>query len=380
LLLDHILSHEPEARCAFECFATKDNMIIGGEMRVKDRSIIDHKILEQKIREHLKYIGHNDDGFNWKNVPIKFIFHDQSQDIAIGVDSASNKDEGAGDQGIMFGYACSETENFMPSAIYYSHKILENIWNISKNPSKYSHLYNDELLKIISNLGPDAKSQVSVKYSDDGNIISVDSVTISIQHKQDVSISQIKNALIPLIQNSISPYKIPQNDRIFINPTGKFVIGGPVSDTGLTGRKIIVDSYGGYAPHGGGAFSGKDPTKVDRSAAYIARYLAKNIVASGLGTKCLIQLSYVIGISYPISIFIDFLGTKQSPHTNEQIVDCIRKLVDLSPRGIRTYLKLNNPIYLKTSTFGHFGREPDDKGHFSWERLDLVEKIKQNLI
>lgn len=364
LLLDHVLSHEPDARCAFECFATKDNMIIGGEVRVRDVSIVLHSVLEQKIREHLKYIGHTTQGFLWSNVPIKFIFHEQSTDIAIGVDENEGKDEGAGDQGIMFGYACNETQNFLPASIHYSHRILEAIWDAGKSGK-------------IKNLGPDAKSQVSLLYNNDGTIAGVDSVTLSIQHHESLSLSDVKAAVLPIIASVLPNNQLPSNQRIFINPTGRFTIGGPVSDAGLTGRKIIVDTYGGHAPHGGGAFSGKDPTKVDRSAAYIARYLAKNIVAAGLADKCVIQLSYVIGVSYPISVFIDFYGTKKTTASNDEIVAFLRSKVNLTPKGIRTYLGLNKPIYLKTATFGHFGRDYDPKtGHFSWEKLDLTPELK----
>jgi S-adenosylmethionine synthetase len=362
LLLDHIIANEPDARGAFECFATKNVLIVGGECRVQDLSILNRDVLSKKIREHIKYIGYDKDGFNWSDVDIQFIFHEQSPDIAMGVDETAQKPEGAGDQGIMFGYACDETPQFMPSAIYYAHKILETIWDLGKQG------------KII-NLGPDAKSQVSLVYSDSGEVIETDSVTLSIQHPQDVSISEIRKTVIPIIESILPSKKLPSPERIFVNPTGNFVIGGPPSDTGLTGRKIIVDTYGGYAPHGGGAFSGKDPTKVDRSAAYMARFLAKNIVASGLAKKCTIQLSYVIRISYPISIFMDCAGTLKQGVRNQDVINFIKNNIDLTPKGIRTFLKLNRPIYLKTATFGHFGREAKD-GFFTWEELSLVDKIK----
>jgi S-adenosylmethionine synthetase len=362
LLLDHILSYEPNARGAFECFATNNKLIVGGECRVKDWGILEHALLEKKIREHIKYIGYDDDGFRWSDVNIEFIFHKQSPDIAMGVDESAEKPEGAGDQGIMFGYACTETPHYMPSAIYYSHKILETIWDLSKAG------------KIIP-LGPDAKSQVSLVYSDAGEVLEADSVTLSIQHPAATSVPEIRKTIIPIIESILPSKKLPSPERIFINPTGKFVIGGPVSDTGLTGRKIIVDTYGGYAPHGGGAFSGKDPTKVDRSAAYMARFLAKNIVASGLASKCTIQLSFVIGISYPTSIFIDCHNTLKQGIKTQDIINFIKTNTDLTPKGIRTFLKLNNPIYLKTATFGHFGRQPHN-GYFTWEELSLVSKIK----
>lgn len=361
LILDHILSYEPDARGAFECFATKDRLIVGGECRVKNWDIVEHVVLGEKIRNYIQYIGYNSEGFRYRDVYLDFLFHKQSPDIAIGVDETNDKPEGAGDQGIMFGYACTETPQYMPSAIYYSHKILETIWDLSK-------------AGMMIPLGPDAKSQVSLVYNDEGKVEAVDSVTISIQHAENISIPRIKNALLPIIK-AVLPFNLPSDDRIFINPTGKFTIGGPVSDTGLTGRKIIVDTYGGYAPHGGGAFSGKDPTKVDRSGAYMARFLAKNIVASGIASKCTIQLSYVIGVSYPISINIDFANTLNSNITTQDVIDFIKNNVDLSPKGIRTFLKLNNPIYLKTATFGHFGREAKD-GFFTWEELSLVDKIK----
>jgi S-adenosylmethionine synthetase len=347
-LLDFVLTKDPFARCAFEALVTKDNVIIAGETKINNFTLTVADI-EEVVRGILQKIGHESDGFHFRDVEIKNLVHRQSPDIAIGVDEAKGKEEGAGDQGIMFGYACKETEELMPASIHYAHKILQNIWNSG-------------LLK--KGLGVDAKSQVSLIY-ENGIPTGCYSVTVSIQHKEDISLKQVREMIIPMIAISLPKGWMPTEDKIYINPTGRFVIGGPVSDTGLTGRKIIVDTYGGSAPHGGGAFSGKDPTKVDRSAAYMARFIAKNVVDANLAEKCLIQLSYVIGISKPISIYVNTYNTGKV--SDYEISEMITKKLDLSPKGIRTLLDLNRPIYLPTASFGHFGR----KG-FTWEETGVI--------
>lgn len=348
-LLDAVLSRDPFARCAFESFVTKDNVIIGGETKINGYNLTIADV-EDVIRKTLENIGHKNAGFHFRDVEIKNLIHRQSPDIAMGVDEAEGKEEGAGDQGIMFGYACTETSELMPAAIHYAHKILENIWNSGL---------------LEKGLGVDAKSQVSLIY-ENGMPIGCYSVTVSIQHKEEISLKQVREMVLPVIEATLPKGWLPSEDKIYINPTGRFVIGGPVSDTGLTGRKIIVDTYGGAAPHGGGAFSGKDPTKVDRSAAYIARYIAKNIVSAGFAEKCTVQLSYVIGISKPVSIYVNFHGTGKISEI--EITKMINEKLDLSPKGIRTKLKLNRPIYLPTSSFGHFGRRGNS---FTWEETDL---------
>lgn len=347
-LLDFALSKDKFARCAFEAFATKDNIIIGGETKTNGYNLNTGDV-EEIIRGTIKDIGHNYDGFNFKDVKITNLIHRQSPDIAAGVDEANGKEEGAGDQGIMFGYACLETENLMPAAHFYANKILKDIWQSGV---------------LQKGLGPDAKSQVSLVY-EDGMPVACHAVTVSIQHKEDISLQQVRDIIVPIITKALPNGWMPSEENIFINPTGRFVIGGPVSDTGLTGRKIIVDTYGGAAPHGGGAFSGKDPTKVDRSAAYIARYIAKNIVFKGYAKRCTVQLSYVIGVSKPTSIYINNHST--GIVHEQDLIKLIEERLDLSPKGIRTKLDLNRPIYMPTSSFGHFGREG-----FSWENTDLL--------
>ena len=359
MVVDSYLSKDPEARVACETLTTTNKVILAGETRGPK---INKEELINKVRNCIKDIGYDQKGFSWKNAHIETFLHEQSADIAMGVDSKNNKDEGAGDQGIMFGYACKETEELMPAPIYFSHKILRLIAADRKNGS-------------LKGIEPDSKSQVSMLYEND-KPVKVTSVVISTQHSKDLNQSQVRDLVIPYIKKSI-----PQNyledlipEEIYINPTGQFIIGGPDGDTGLTGRKIIVDTYGGAAPHGGGAFSGKDPTKVDRSAAYASRYLAKNIVSSGVSSKCLIQLAYAIGVSKPLSIFI-----KLAEGDNEK-VGMVKKIIennfDLSPRGIREMLKLNNPIYEVTSAYGHFGRKPTNKGEFSWEKTDKTNLFK----
>ena len=359
MVVDLYLSKNPESRVACETLTTTNKVVLAGETRgpeiVKDD-------LVQKVRNCIKEIGYDQQGFSWKTANIETYLHAQSADIAMGVDSKGNKDEGAGDQGIMFGYACKETEEFMPAPIHFSHKILRLMAEDRKKGS-------------LKGIEPDSKSQVTMLY-EEKKPIKVKSVVISTQHSKDLNQDDVKNLVIPYIKKSI-PDKYLQdlkNNEIYINPTGQFIIGGPDGDTGLTGRKIIVDTYGGAAPHGGGAFSGKDPTKVDRSAAYASRYLAKNIVAAGISQRCLIQLSYAIGVSKPLSVFIKLDEGKESKI--EKIKNIIDKNFDLSPRGIRQMLKLNNPIYEVTSAYGHFGRKPTNKGEFSWEKTDKVKLFK----
>ena len=361
-ILDLFLSKDPYSRVACETMATTNVVKIAGEVRCSKE--VSDKEIEDVVRNTIKEIGYEQDGFHWKNVKIENLLHSQSVDIAIGVDEAKNKEEGAGDQGIMFGYACDETEELMPATIYYSSRLLENIMKAIKNGE-------------IKKLGPDAKSQITIKY-ENGVPVHVETVLISIQHREDLEAEKIKDILLPYIKNTIPSNLFDEKTKILINPTGRFVIGGPDGDTGLTGRKIIVDTYGGCAPHGGGAFSGKDPTKVDRSAAYICRYMAKNVVASGIAKKCLIQISYAIGMADPISFYVDTMGTGK--HSDEEIQNALLELVDLKPRSIREILKLNRPIYKKTAAYGHFGRKPENDGCFSWEKTDLAECIKKNLL
>lgn len=361
-ILDLFLSKDPQSRVACETLATTNTVKIAGEVRCSKN--VSNEEIEKVVRETIKNIGYEQDGFHWKTVKIENMLHAQSVDIAIGVDEAKNKEEGAGDQGIMFGYACDETEEYMPATIYYSSRLLENIMNAIKKGE-------------IKKLGPDAKSQVTIEYKD-GVPYHVETVLISIQHREDLPVENIKDILLPYIKSTIPSEIFDEKTRILINPTGRFVIGGPDGDTGLTGRKIIVDTYGGCAPHGGGAFSGKDPTKVDRSAAYMCRYMAKNVVASGIAKKCLIQVSYAIGMAEPISFYVDTMGTGKV--ADEKIQDALLELIDLKPRSIREILKLNKPIYKKTAAYGHFGRKPEDDGCFSWEKVDLVNSLKKILL
>jgi S-adenosylmethionine synthetase len=354
-ILDLFISKDPYSRVACEALATTNVVKIAGEIRCSQE--ISNEEIENSVRNTIKEIGYEQKGFDWRTVKIENLLHSQSTDIAIGVDEAGGKEEGAGDQGIMFGYACDETSEFMPSAIYYSNRLLENIMNGIRDGK-------------LDGLGPDAKSQITLKYIND-TPVKAHTVLISIQHTENLSIDDIRERVIPYIKNTLPENFIDDETRILINPTGRFVIGGPDGDTGLTGRKIIVDTYGGYAPHGGGAFSGKDPTKVDRSAAYIARYLAKNVVAAGLAKKCLIQLSYAIGVADPISFYVNTFETGK----DEKIFDALLELVDLKPRSIREILQLNKPIYKKTAVYGHFGRKSNINGEFSWEKTDLVNSL-----
>ncbi len=359
MVVDTYLSKDPVSRVACETLATTNKVVLAGETRGPK---LDQDELIDKVRNCIKDIGYDQEGFSWKTANIETHLHEQSSDIAMGVDSKENKDEGAGDQGIMFGYACKETEDLMPAPIHYSHKVLRLMAEDRKSGS-------------LKGIEPDSKSQVTMLYDDD-KPVKVTSVVISTQHSKDLNQDQVKELIIPYIKKSIpEKYLKDLNQKeIYINPTGQFIIGGPDGDTGLTGRKIIVDTYGGAAPHGGGAFSGKDPTKVDRSAAYASRYLAKNIVSSGVSEKCLIQLAYAIGVSKPLSVFIKLA------EGDEGKVDKVKKIInenfDLSPRGIREMLKLNNPIYQVTSAYGHFGRKPTNKGEFSWEKTDKANLFK----
>jgi S-adenosylmethionine synthetase len=347
-------------RVACETLATTNRVVIAGEVR---GPMIDPKAVEKVARAAIKDIGYEQDGFHWETAQIEILLHAQSADIAQGVDSAGNKDEGAGDQGIMFGYACRETPELMPAPIYYSHKILEDL-AVARKTGKGD----------AAKLGPDAKSQVTVKYVD-GKPVGVTQIVLSTQHvDESLSSEDVRRIVEPYIRNTLPQGWISDETVWHVNPTGKFVIGGPDGDCGLTGRKIIVDTYGGAAPHGGGAFSGKDPTKVDRSAAYVARYLAKNVVAAGLADRCTIQLSYAIGVAEPLSIYVDTHGTGRVPE--DKLETMLGSIMRLSPRGIREHLQLNKPIYARTSAYGHFGRAPDAEGGFAWEKTDLVDKMK----
>ena len=354
MVVDTFLSADPFSRVACETLTTTNKVVLAGEVRGPEFQKDD---LINKVRECIKDIGYDQEGFTWKEATkIESHLHSQSADIAMGVDSEGNKDEGAGDQGIMFGYACNETDVLMPAPIHYSHKILRLMAQDRKSGK-------------LKNIEPDSKSQVTFEYID-GKPSKVKSVVISSQHSADVNQDQVRELLRPYLVNSI-PKKYLENfdeKEFYVNPTGNFVIGGPDGDCGLTGRKIIVDTYGGAAPHGGGAFSGKDPTKVDRSAAYAARYIAKNIVASKITDKCLIQLAYAIGVSKPLSIYVNLFDNDLEK--NKFVEEKIKENFDLSPRGIREMLGLNKPIYEKTAAYGHFGREPDDNGAFSWEKTN----------
>ena len=355
MVVDTYLSKDPFSSVACETLTTTNKVILAGEVRgpeVKKEDLI------QKVRNCIKDIGYEQKGFHWKNCDIDIHLHSQSSDIAMGVDSKGNKDEGAGDQGIMFGYACNETDVLMPAPIYFSHKILEL-------------MAIDRKKGIAKNLEPDSKSQVTMQY-EDGKPVKVKSIVISTQHSSKVDQAQVKEIVRPYLEKSIPKNFLSglKDEEFYVNPTGQFIIGGPDGDSGLTGRKFIVDTYGGAAPHGGGAFSGKDPSKVDRSAAYAARYVAKNVVASKIADKCLIQLAYAIGVSKPLSIFVNLFDgdEKKSKHVEKLIKDNF----DLSPRGIREMLSLNKPIYECTAAYGHFGRKPQQDGSFSWEKTDKI--------
>jgi len=361
-VLDAFLSEDPYARVACETLVTTNRVVLAGETRGPDS--ITPELLTHLARMAIRDIGYEQDGFHWQHAEVQVHLHSQSSDIAQGVDSAGNKDEGAGDQGIMFGYACRETAPLMPAPLYYAHEILRTM--------RDRRIAGD---KSVAGLLPDAKSQVTLRYVD-GKPVGATSVVVSTQHVDGMEQADIKRMLWPLVESTLPKGWMPPEREFYCNPTGKFVIGGPDGDCGLTGRKIIVDTYGGAAPHGGGAFSGKDPTKVDRSAAYVCRYLAKNVVASGLADKCTLQISYAIGVSHPLSVYVDLHGTGQDVNETK-LESVLRELVNLSPRGIREHLHLNRPIYVPTSAYGHFGREPDmHKGTFTWEKTDLVPALK----
>jgi S-adenosylmethionine synthetase len=359
-VLDLYLSKFPESRVACETLVTTNTVVIAGEVRGPE---IKSDEIEKLIRSSVKDIGYEQESFHWKNLKFINYLHSQSQDIAVGVDSSGNKDEGAGDQGIMFGYACVETKDLMPAPISFSHKVLQLMSEARKSGK-------EKLLR------PDSKSQFSVIY-EKGKPKGISSIVVSTQHDESVDQEKVKEIVRPYVLSVIPKGWMCDKHNFYVNPTGRFVIGGPDGDTGLTGRKIIVDTYGGAAPHGGGAFSGKDPTKVDRSVAYFARYLAKNIVAAEVSEKCLIQLSYAIGVSQPLSIYIDLFDGEDKK--SKKIEEIIFKNFNLSPRGIREFLKLNKPIYKKTAAYGHFGRRSEDDGSFSWEKTDLKKYFQSKV-
>jgi len=361
-VLDAFLTEEPEARVAAETFATTNRVVIGGEVGLSNQAKLKEYMgqIEQITRDCIKGIGYEQDKFHWKTVEVTNLLHEQSAHIAQGVDASEGKEEGAGDQGIMFGYATTETKQLMPAPIQYSHAILRRLAEVRKDGT-------------CPQLGPDAKSQLSVIYKD-GKPVGVSSIVLSTQHLVSMTSAEVRELVEPYILEVLPEGWVSADTAWHVNPTGEFMIGGPDGDAGLTGRKIIVDTYGGAAPHGGGAFSGKDPTKVDRSAAYAARYLAKNVVASGMAEKCTIQLSYAIGVSAPLSIYCDTFGTGQV--ADAAIEKAIDQAMDLTPRGIRSALGLNKPIYQRTAAYGHFGREPEADGGFSWEATNLVDALK----
>ncbi|MBR2123989.1 MAG: methionine adenosyltransferase [Acetobacter sp.] len=364
-VLDAYLAADPEARVACETLVTTNRIVLAGEVR-GPASVTSEDLIE-RAREAVKDIGYDQQGFSWRCAEAANYLHAQSADIAIGVDSTANKDEGAGDQGIMFGYASNETDTLMPAPLYYAHRILHRIRDLRSE--------GDE--RVID-LQPDAKSQVTLRYVN-GRPVGATSIVISTQHNEGVDQSLLRERLLGITRDVLPDGWMPPETEFYANPTGVFVIGGPDGDCGLTGRKIIVDTYGGAAPHGGGAFSGKDPTKVDRSAAYACRYLAKNVVAAGLADRCTIQISYAIGVSHPLSLYVNLEGTGKD--VDETILEKIlRDVMDLTPRGIRKHLRLNRPIYAVTSAYGHFGRIPDDiRDTFTWERTDLVDSLRSAL-
>jgi S-adenosylmethionine synthetase len=357
-VVDAFLAADPMSHCGVETLCTTNRVVMAGEVR--GPVSVTHEKLVELARAAIRKIGYEQDGFHWNRAQIDCIIHTQSPDIAQGVDAAGNKDEGAGDQGIMFGYACTETPDLMPAPIYYSHEILRAIANAR-------HAGKAPLL------GPDAKSQVSLQYID-GKPVKATSVVVSTQHDPSIGDKDVREIVRPFVLSVLPKGWMCDEEHFYVNPTGRFVIGGPDGDCGLTGRKIIVDTYGGAAPHGGGAFSGKDPSKVDRSAAYAARYLAKNVVAAGLAERCVIQLSYAIGVARPLSVYIDTSGTGKVDE--DKLSRVLQEMLNLSPRGIRTHLQLNKPIYARTSAYGHFGRKPEADGGFSWEKTDLVPALK----
>ena len=357
-VVDTFLARDPQSRVAVETLATTNRIVLAGEVRGPAEVTSD--LLEEVARAAVKEIGYEQDGFHWETMDVANYVHEQSADIAVGVDASGNKDEGAGDQGIMFGYACRETKVLMPAPIHLSHAILRTLAEARHSGAE-------------PGLGPDAKSQVTLEYRD-GEPVRATSVVVSTQHSGDLEQDEVREIVRPHVVNVLPEGWMCDESEFYVNPTGRFVIGGPDGDAGLTGRKIIVDTYGGAAPHGGGAFSGKDPTKVDRSAAYAARYLAKNVVAADLATRCTIQLSYAIGVSKPLSVYVNCQGTAEVDEG--RLSSVLQDLMDLSPRGIREHLGLSRPIYARSAAYGHFGRDPEADGGFSWERTDLVDSLK----
>jgi S-adenosylmethionine synthetase len=360
-IVDAFLTHDPYSRVAVETMSTTNRIVLAGEVRGPKE--VNAELLEDVARHAVKDIGYEQEGFHWRDAKVENHIHEQSADIALGVDAAGNKDEGAGDQGIMFGYACRETEELMPAPIYMAHNILRSLAEARHSGAE-------------PGLGPDAKSQVTLEY-ENGAPRRAASVVVSTQHGESLEQDEVREIVRPHVVNVLPEGWMCAEAEFYVNPTGRFVIGGPDGDCGLTGRKIIVDTYGGSAPHGGGAFSGKDPTKVDRSAAYAARYLAKNVVAAGLAGRCTIQLAYAIGVAKPLSVYVNTHETGQVDE--ERLSKRLQELMDLSPRGIREHLGLSRPIYARTAAYGHFGRASDADGGFSWERLDLVEGLKSAL-
>jgi S-adenosylmethionine synthetase len=358
-VVDIYLAADPMSHLGVETLATTQRVVMAGEVRGPG-SITKDQLIDA-ARQRIKAIGYEQEGFHWKTAQVECIIHAQSVDIAQGVDAAGNKDEGAGDQGIMFGYACTETPELMPAPLQYSQQILKSMADARHSGS-------------TPDFGPDAKSQVTLQYVG-GKPVRATSVVVSTQHSEKVSQEEVREIVRPHVLKILPKGWMCDEEHFYVNPTGRFVIGGPDGDAGLTGRKIIVDTYGGASPHGGGAFSGKDPSKVDRSAAYAARYLAKNVVAAGLAERCTIQLAYAIGVSKPLSVYVNTDGTGKVDE--EKLVKLLQEMVDLSPRGIRTHLKLNRPIYVRTAAYGHFGRTPDADGGFSWEKTDLAQELKK---
>lgn len=367
-VVNAFLAADPLSRVGCETLCTTNRIVVAGEVRgpsslVNEDGVVNAEIIEKLARDAVRDIGYEQDGFHWETLDFECILHGQSVDIAQGVDAAGNKDEGAGDQGIMFGYACRETDVLMPAAIHYSHEILRKMAGARHAGT-------------IAGLGPDSKSQVTLRY-EGGKPVAATSIVVSTQHIEGMEQDQVREIVRPFVEDVLPKGWMCPEDEFYVNPTGRFVIGGPDSDAGLTGRKIIVDTYGGAAPHGGGAFSGKDPSKVDRSAAYAARYVAKNIVAAGLADRCVIQVAYAIGVSKPLSVYIDTQGTGSVDES--KLEGAVQEVMDLSPRNVREHLQLSRPIYVPTAAYGHFGRTPTDDGGFSWERTDLVESLKAAL-
>jgi len=360
-VVDTYLAAEPQARVAVETLTTTNRIVLAGEVRGPDS--ITHDTLIDVARQAVRHIGYEQEGFHWRHADVACFVHAQSADIAQGVDAAGNKDEGAGDQGIMFGYACRESDVLMPAPIVYAHRILQSLAAARHADAN-------------SGLGPDSKSQVTLRY-ENGKPVAATSVVVSTQHAEGLSQDDVRKIVEPHVRAVLPEGWMCPDDAFYVNPTGQFIIGGPDGDAGLTGRKIIVDTYGGAAPHGGGAFSGKDPTKVDRSAAYAARYVAKNVVAAGFADKATLQLAYAIGVSKPLAVYIDLHGTGSVDEA--KLEGAIQEAMNLSPRGIREHLGLNKPIYERSAAYGHFGREPDADGGFSWEKTDLVEPLKAAL-